>query len=124
MTCPEALKTRSVPPTLGYEFVSWDQRFFDPIMVPGRKLLVTLRDAALFITKLPKAEHDAEPIAVRSLGGKFRHWTWQADWGSLGRLGWVIRPAPCAAIFAQLRSLAKIAAQGAGRMTHPKRPRD
>jgi hypothetical protein len=25
-------------------------------------------------------------------------------WGLLGRLGWVIRPAPCAAIFAQLRS--------------------
>jgi hypothetical protein len=34
--------------------VSWDQRFFDPINLPGRKPLVTLRDAALFITKLPK----------------------------------------------------------------------
>ena len=42
------------------EFVSWDQRFFDPIILPGRKPLVTLRDAALYITKLPKAEHDAE----------------------------------------------------------------
>jgi hypothetical protein len=40
--------------------VSWDQRFFDPIELPGRKKLVTLRDAALYITKLPKAEHDAE----------------------------------------------------------------
>jgi hypothetical protein len=28
--------------------------------VPGRKPLVTLRDAALYIAKLPKAEHDAE----------------------------------------------------------------
>ena len=29
--------------------------------MPGpRKPLVTLRDAALYITKLPKAEHDAE----------------------------------------------------------------
>jgi hypothetical protein len=37
----------------------WDQRFFDPIELPGRKPLVTLRDAALYITKLPKAEHDA-----------------------------------------------------------------
>jgi hypothetical protein len=37
-----------------------DQRFDDPITVPGRKPLVTLRDAALYITKLPKAEHDAE----------------------------------------------------------------
>jgi hypothetical protein len=41
--------------------VSWDQRFLDPIILPGRKPLVTLRDAALYITKLPKAEHDAEP---------------------------------------------------------------
>jgi hypothetical protein len=40
--------------------VSWDQRFFDPIIVPGRKPLVTLRDAAEYITKLPHAEHDAE----------------------------------------------------------------
>jgi len=28
--------------------------------LPSRKPLVTLRDAALYITKLPKAEHDAE----------------------------------------------------------------
>ena len=40
--------------------MSWDQLFFDPIILPGRKPLVTLRDAALYITKLPKAEHDAE----------------------------------------------------------------
>jgi hypothetical protein len=40
--------------------VSWDQRFYDPIILPGRKPLATLRDAALFITKLPKVEHDAE----------------------------------------------------------------
>jgi hypothetical protein len=40
--------------------VSWDQPFFDLIELPGRKPLVTLRDAALYITKLPKAEHDAE----------------------------------------------------------------
>jgi hypothetical protein len=39
--------------------LSWDQRFFDPIILPRRKPLVTLRDAALYITKLPKAEHDA-----------------------------------------------------------------
>jgi hypothetical protein len=40
--------------------VSWDQRFFDPIILPGREPLITLRDAAHYITKLPKAEHDAE----------------------------------------------------------------
>jgi hypothetical protein len=37
--------------------VSWDQRFDDPIVLPGRKPLVTLPDAALYMTKLPKAEH-------------------------------------------------------------------
>jgi hypothetical protein len=40
--------------------VRWDQQFFDPIILPSGKTLVTLRDAALYITKLPKAEHDAE----------------------------------------------------------------
>jgi hypothetical protein len=40
-------------------FVSWDHKFFDPIELPNGKMLVTLRDAATYITKLPKAEHDA-----------------------------------------------------------------
>jgi hypothetical protein len=44
----------------GAEFVSWDKRFFDPIMLPGGRQLVTLRHAAQYITKLPKTEHDAE----------------------------------------------------------------
>jgi hypothetical protein len=49
--------------------VSWDQRFDDPIVLPGRKPLVTLRDAALNITKLPKAEHDAPEwqVAMQAL---------------------------------------------------------
>jgi hypothetical protein len=40
--------------------MSRDRRSFDPITVLDRKPFVTLRDAALYITKLPKAEHDAE----------------------------------------------------------------
>jgi hypothetical protein len=40
--------------------VSWDQRFFDPIILPDQKPLATLGDAALSVTKLPRAEHDAE----------------------------------------------------------------
>jgi hypothetical protein len=32
--------------------VAWDQAFFDPIILPRRKPLVTLRDAALYTTKL------------------------------------------------------------------------
>ncbi len=49
-------------------FVSWDQPFFDPIKFPAAQL-VTLRDAALYITKLSKAEHDAEEwqAAMRAL---------------------------------------------------------
>ena len=39
--------------------MSWDQQFFDPIMVPDRKPLITLRDAAKYIVKLPKAEQKA-----------------------------------------------------------------
>jgi hypothetical protein len=41
--------------------VSWHQRFSDPIILPGRKPLVTLRDAAKYIVKLPKAEQQATP---------------------------------------------------------------
>jgi hypothetical protein len=38
--------------------VSWDQRFFDPIERPSGRKLVTLRDAAQYIVKLPKAEQE------------------------------------------------------------------
>jgi hypothetical protein len=37
--------------------MSWDRRFADPIELPGKNL-ITLRDAALYITKLPKVQHD------------------------------------------------------------------
>jgi hypothetical protein len=42
--------------------VSWEQEqeLFDPIVLQGRTPLLTLRDVAHYITKLPKAEHDAE----------------------------------------------------------------
>jgi hypothetical protein len=39
-----------------------------PILLPGQKPLVTLRDAALYITKLPKAEHDAEEWQAAKAG--------------------------------------------------------
>jgi hypothetical protein len=41
--------------------VSWDQQFFDPIELPGGRKLVTLRDAAQYIMKLPKVEQRAMP---------------------------------------------------------------
>jgi hypothetical protein len=40
--------------------LSWSDEFDEPIALPKGKKLITLRDAALYITKLPKAEHDAE----------------------------------------------------------------
>ena len=39
--------------------MSWDQRFFDPIELPNGRKLVTLRDAAQYIMRLPKAEQQA-----------------------------------------------------------------
>ena len=41
--------------------MAWDQEFYDPIGLPGRKKpLVTLRDAAQYIIQLPVAERDAD----------------------------------------------------------------
>jgi hypothetical protein len=41
--------------------VSWDREFYEPIAVPGkRKPIVTLRDAVMYMTSLPRAEQNAE----------------------------------------------------------------
>jgi len=47
----------------------WQRRFDEPIELPDGRELRTLRDAAEYITKLPKAEHDADAwqIAMRAL---------------------------------------------------------
>jgi hypothetical protein len=37
----------------------WSRKFDDPIVLPGGRKLTTLRDAGPYITKLPKAEHEA-----------------------------------------------------------------
>jgi hypothetical protein len=39
--------------------VSWSRRFEEPIPLPRGRQLVTLEDAGNYITKLPKAEHEA-----------------------------------------------------------------
>ena len=39
--------------------MAWGQTFFDPIELPTGRKLVTLRDAANYIVKLPKAEQQA-----------------------------------------------------------------
>jgi hypothetical protein len=38
----------------------WHRTVADPIPLPDGGQLITLHDAATFITKLPKHEHDAE----------------------------------------------------------------
>jgi hypothetical protein len=37
----------------------WKRLFDDPITLPDGRELVTLKDAGTYITKLPKAEHEA-----------------------------------------------------------------
>ena len=37
----------------------WQRRFDEPIPLPRGRALVTLEDAGRYITKLPKAEHEA-----------------------------------------------------------------
>jgi hypothetical protein len=39
--------------------MAWFKRFYDPIILPDRRKLLTLRDAAEYIAALPKAEHNA-----------------------------------------------------------------
>jgi hypothetical protein len=39
--------------------LSWNRPFDDPIPLPRGRQLVTLQDAGTYITKLPKAEHEA-----------------------------------------------------------------
>jgi hypothetical protein len=49
--------------------MSWEQTFFDPIILPDGRELRTLRDAGHFIQELPKAtqERDEWQVAVRAL---------------------------------------------------------
>jgi len=55
----------------------WRRRFDDPIPLPRGRQLVTLEDAGKFITRLPKADHEAPEwqaamealILVVTLGG-------------------------------------------------------
>ena len=39
--------------------MAWFKRFVEPIVLPDGRELLALRDAAEYITELPKAEHDA-----------------------------------------------------------------
>ncbi|MDB5611144.1 MAG: hypothetical protein JWP25_8044 [Bradyrhizobium sp.] len=47
----------------------WDRQFAEPIELPTGKKLTTLREAANYIKKLPKAEHDSPDwqLAIQTL---------------------------------------------------------
>jgi hypothetical protein len=55
----------------------WSRKFDEPIPLPKGRQLLTLKDAGTYITKLPKAEHEAAEwqaamealILVATLGG-------------------------------------------------------
>jgi len=49
--------------------MAWFRRFYDPIILPDGRKLLTYRDAAEYITALPKAEQDAADwqIAMETL---------------------------------------------------------
>jgi hypothetical protein len=69
----------------------WSSEFEDAIDLPDGRKLATLRDAATYITKLPKAEQDLEIwqvevahlIRAAETGGG---WTWLASIGLLRAL--------------------------------------
>jgi hypothetical protein len=49
----------------------WARPFDDPILLPGGRELVTLRDAADYITSLPKAEQNLDEWqAARTNGAR------------------------------------------------------
>jgi hypothetical protein len=60
--------------------VSWDQRFFDPIILPGRKQLVTLCDGVEYIEEFPDAEHVISHWKMR-----FANKDRRAGWSPPGR---------------------------------------
>jgi hypothetical protein len=45
----------------GCASMSWDKLFSEPILLADGRKLRTLRDAAIYITALPKVERDAAP---------------------------------------------------------------
>ena len=47
--------------------MAWFKRFYDPIILPDGRKLLTLGDAAEYIAALPKAEHVLPEVALETL---------------------------------------------------------
>jgi hypothetical protein len=58
--CRLDLQPNSTRRAGGINARKWSREFEDPIVLAGGRKLVTLRDAATYITELPKAEQDLE----------------------------------------------------------------
>jgi hypothetical protein len=57
----------ALPPREAEGLMTWSTPFDDPIDLPDGRKLITLRDAATYITELPEAERQECQIAARSL---------------------------------------------------------
>jgi hypothetical protein len=65
---PEDRKQSSpLPPREAESLMTWSTPFDDPIDLPDGRKLITLRDAATYITELPEAERQECQIAAQSL---------------------------------------------------------
>jgi hypothetical protein len=84
--CRAASRPRSTKRAGAISAPEWSRKFDDPIVLPDGRKLVTLRDAATYITKLPKAEQDLGiwQIAVEHL---IRAAETDGAWLMLARIG-------------------------------------
>jgi hypothetical protein len=60
-------KGSALPPREAESLTTWSTPFDDPIDLPDGRKLITLRDAAAYITELPEADRQEWQIAARSL---------------------------------------------------------
>jgi hypothetical protein len=71
---PEDHEQRTaLPPREADGLMTWSTPFDDPINLPDGRKLITLRDAATYITELPEAERQECQIAARSLIAAAEH---------------------------------------------------
>ena len=59
-------KEPALPPREAESLMKWSTPFDDPIDLPDGRKLITLRDAATYITELPEAERQDWQIATES----------------------------------------------------------
>jgi hypothetical protein len=63
----------ALPPREAESRMTWSAQFDDPIDLPDGRKLITLRDAATYITELPEAERRECQIAAQSLMDAAEH---------------------------------------------------